>query len=157
MGDVPLSVAVSVRGRARGVLSALIVPSDSPSSLERGVRWVPPMLVALLIFLASSLPQGSVPSGLLVIPDKLAHMIEYFVLAAVLVPALESSWRVPHAGAAFAGALVVSALFGLSDEIHQMYVPGRDPSMYDLLADVCGAAAGGAITVWLASRLRGDA
>ncbi len=33
-----------------------------------------------------------------------------------------------------------SGLYGLSDEIHQFYVPGRSADPYDLIADISGAA-----------------
>lgn len=41
-------------------------------------------------------------------------------------------------------SIVLSTLFGLSDEIHQYFVPGRDASALDLLADFLGSAAGAA-------------
>lgn len=36
--------------------------------------------------------------------------------------------------------LLLAVGYGLLDELHQSYVPGRDPSLYDVLADVLGAA-----------------
>ncbi|MBT8489380.1 MAG: VanZ family protein [Gemmatimonadetes bacterium] len=38
--------------------------------------------------------------------------------------------------------LLAGALYGLSDEIHQMYVPGRSPDPADLAADVVGLLLG---------------
>jgi VanZ family protein len=52
---------------------------------------------------------------------------------------------------AFAGAL----LYGLSDEWHQSFVPGRDPSMLDILVDSIGALCGLAVAQVLL-RGRGD-
>jgi VanZ family protein len=45
-------------------------------------------------------------------------------------------------------ALVVSVLFGLSDEIHQSFVPGRDSSVLDLLVDTAGAVTALGVTWW---------
>jgi VanZ family protein len=45
------------------------------------------------------------------------------------------------------GAIGASTLYGVSDEIHQMFVPPRRADPYDLLADALGACAA-AIAVW---------
>jgi VanZ family protein len=37
---------------------------------------------------------------------------------------------------------LISAAFGLSDELHQHFVPGRDASALDLAADTVGSLAG---------------
>lgn len=67
--------------------------------------------------------------------DKVAHLILFAVLAALFyLSGLRARW-----------AVVAAALYGLSDEFHQMYVPGRSPDLRDWLADVVGAILG----VWL--------
>ena len=51
--------------------------------------------------------------------------------------------------------LLLAVGYGLLDELHQSYVPGRDASLYDVLADVSGAAlALSAIAVGLVLRQR---
>lgn len=35
--------------------------------------------------------------------------------------------------------VVLAGLYGLTDEFHQRYVPGRTPDLRDVLADVIGA------------------
>jgi hypothetical protein len=37
------------------------------------------------------------------------------------------------------GALLIAALFGVSDEIHQFFVPGRLCSLFDVFLDAAGA------------------
>ena len=37
-------------------------------------------------------------------------------------------------------AFAISVLYGVSDEYHQSFVPGRDPSLLDWLVDALGAA-----------------
>ena len=44
--------------------------------------------------------------------------------------------------AKFLAAFFLSAAYGASDEFHQYFVPGRDCSGFDLLADIAGSAAG---------------
>ena len=38
-------------------------------------------------------------------------------------------------------AAVLGVLYGATDEIHQMYVPGRSPDVLDWFADAAGVAA----------------
>lgn len=56
-------------------------------------------------------------------------MVEYAVLAALCLRAT----RQP------ALSLLMTGLYGVSDEVHQSFVPGRSASVYDALADVAGA------------------
>jgi VanZ family protein len=82
--------------------------------------------------------------------DKLGHAIEFGILGLVAANALltltgrnqsnrssssqrESVWN---------GAVLIAALWGWLDEIHQFWVPGRNTDPSDLLADVIGAAIG---------------
>ena len=71
---------------------------------------------------------------------KLAHFTEYLVLSLLLYRALRAGQRSRFAAAcsavAFAGA------YAISDELHQMIVPGRTAAAADCLIDVSGAAAG---------------
>lgn len=56
-------------------------------------------------------------------------MAEYGVLAALL---LRATRKAPL-------SLLIAGLYGVSDEVHQYFVPGRSASAYDALADVLGA------------------
>ena len=49
-------------------------------------------------------------------------------------------------------ALVLSVFYGLTDEFHQMFVPGRVADLFDLLADAGGAIIG-LFVVWAWSRV----
>ena len=106
---------------------------------RRLLHWLPALVWAALIFGVSSL--GKVPEAPSGIGDKHAHFAVYAVLAALLVWALtaaaprRTTWRT----AAF--AVVLATLYGVSDEWHQSFVPGREMSGLDLVADAAGAAA----------------
>jgi VanZ family protein len=70
--------------------------------------------------------------------DKVMHFGAYFILGIF-------SWRgFRHQGFAGRQLALVSLLFcsvyGISDEWHQAYVPGRSSSGWDWLADTLGAA-----------------
>jgi VanZ family protein len=66
---------------------------------------------------------------------KCAHFTEYGVLYCLLV-------RGPMAGRPYL-ALMLCAAYALCDEGHQIFVPGRTPSLYDVALDTTGAAFGG--------------
>jgi VanZ family protein len=95
-----------------------------------------------LIFAASSVPGSDVPGRF----GYWAHFIEYAVLGGALSFALRA--RTPLQ---LAAAIGIAALYGITDEFHQVFVPGRDADPLDWLVDVAGAAAG-ALTVFAAMR-----
>ena len=71
---------------------------------------------------------------------KAAHFTEYLILSVLLYRALRGTERWNFRAATL--ALVVSALYAASDELHQLFVPGRTAAAADCLIDVSGAAAG---------------
>jgi VanZ family protein len=104
---------------------------------NRLTAWVPAAAWAGLLFFLSSLPDVPGPRG---IPygDKVGHFVLYAVLGACLsFGRARSGWALPHAL-----VLAVGALYGLSDEWHQMFVPGRTPDLADWVADVAGLLTG---------------
>ena len=75
------------------------------------------------------------------------HVPAYAVLGAAWRRALDAWLRAP--GARAYGAFAVTSAYGLLDEWHQSFVPGRYASLTDVALDVAGALAG----TWLAGRL----
>src|SRR3982751_394016 len=71
-----------------------------------------------------------------VVLRKLGHLIEYAVIGALLWRALRSTLRATPAAWIAAITLITSALFALSDEFHQSFVPSRTPSANDVLVDI---------------------
>jgi VanZ family protein len=49
----------------------------------------------------------------------------------------------------------MAAMFGLSDEIHQYFVPGRNMDPLDLLTDAIGAALALWVAGWIVRRRAG--
>ena len=70
--------------------------------------------------------------------------------AAIRTWPTRARWRTAALGA------LVTVAFGVSDEIHQSFVPGRDADVLDVVADALGAAVGAAGYAW-ALRARGSA
>ena len=92
-----------------------------------------------LIFRVSSIPTlGRLPGGF---SDHTAHFAAYAVLGALLLRALaDGRWAgVTRRRAVFAWGL--SVVYGVTDEFHQWFVPGRFAALDDLVADALGAAA----------------
>ncbi|MBN2111268.1 MAG: VanZ family protein, partial [Methanosarcinaceae archaeon] len=70
--------------------------------------------------------------------DKIAHVFLYFGLGIFLHLTFRSSDSRILRKYAAPFAIFIGILYGISDEIHQMYVPGRTSSIHDLYADGIG-------------------
>lgn len=97
---------------------------------------------ALLFWQSSSPDAGSFLSFLPEGSDKVLHAGAYLVLAALLTLALGNPVT----------AGVAALAYGVTDEIHQMFVPGRFPGVGDLVADAIGAALGAGLVAYLLHR-----
>ena len=98
-------------------------------------RWGPPLLWAAAIFAVSAQPTvPRLPS--LLDWDKLQHSAAYAVGGLLIARALGPGRR----GALLAVAL--GSLHGVTDEIHQHFVPNRSPDPLDWIADTLGVLAG---------------
>jgi VanZ family protein len=71
--------------------------------------------------------------------DKVIHMCAYIPLAYLVYLSLKKSGISKYV---FVSALVFASIYGISDEFHQVFVPGRDASVGDFLADTLGAFLG---------------
>ena len=98
--------------------------------------WVPTVLWMGVIFFLSTLPESATP-GRGILPDWVCHALEYFILAFLILFALQRTTRARFS-TSFWVILVWGAIYGLSDEIHHLYVPTRQFEVGDLIADVCG-------------------
>ena len=108
--------------------------------------WLPVILVMSIIWNASAMSTSPGPSPM---PDWLQHGLAYFTLSAAAVRAFAGGrWAGVTPGALAAGWLLAT-LYGVTDEWHQMYVPGRFSELRDWVADTVGAlAAALAIGAW---------
>lgn len=102
--------------------------------------WGPVVLIMAGIFAVSAMPDpGRPPAGL---SDKGAHVIAYAVLGGALIRALASGRATALTPWRLGAAIVLTSVYGISDEVHQSFVPGRTPDWLDVLADAVGAVAG---------------
>lgn len=115
-------------------------PSIPPS--EVALAWTPAVAFMALIWMLSSFDLGAVRLSAIPFGDKGVHAIEYGLLGFLVAHAASRTW--PHRGLmrTMPFAVFVTVLFGLLDEIHQAFVPGRSSEVLDLVADFVGALSG---------------
>jgi VanZ family protein len=116
--------------------------------VSRSLLWVPPILYAALIFYVSA-QSRPLPEITALVWDKLLHGTEYAVLGLLVCRALRGeriAWRL-----AIVLAAVLASAYGGSDEWHQRFVPGRESSVLDWIADTVGSVLGSVIYRWIAT------
>lgn len=84
--------------------------------------------------------------------DKLYHLVEYGIFGALTARAMRGYGFPASEGSKILGVLLTGFFYGLSDEGHQYFVPGRSAALGDLLADALGAFLGGWFYFKAASR-----
>lgn len=109
-------------------------------SLKPGLwwRWLPLLAWMGLIFYTSHQPAGEIPQfGTLdLLVKKGAHFGAYFILA----------WLAHFAWGRWDRALLLTAVYALSDEYHQTFIPGRDGNIIDVIIDCLGGLAAWGVT-----------
>jgi len=109
--------------------------------------WMPVLVYASTIFFlsAQSHPEEQLPDFIfLEFSDKLLHAVEYAVFAVLCLRAARAAGGPRLARHAILFAIVAASLYGLTDELHQSFVPPREASGWDWLADTVGAVIGAA-------------
>jgi VanZ family protein len=107
------------------------------------------------IFYAQSWPAAPPPPGPLT--DKHEHFFFYGVLGALALRALsKAQWRRVGPATALA-AVVFASLYGVVNEFHQRFVPGRSYEVGDMIANAIGASvAVGLAWAWSIIRRRSE-
>jgi VanZ family protein len=95
-----------------------------------------------VIWIVSSIEQPAFPISLFPFRDKGVHATEYTVLAFLVGHACVRTFEGRPRLRIAAAAVLVTVLWGLLDEMHQAFVPGRSSDLLDLVADTIGAVTG---------------
>jgi len=106
------------------------------------------LLVIAAIFVVSSMPERPPTPGMREFrwDDKVQHFAAYALLGALAWRALGNAVGKMRR---LCYALLIAAGYGLFDEWHQSWVPGRSCSGFDLAADTLGSAiAAFLLNVW---------
>ena len=75
-------------------------------------------------------------SILSLIVRKLAHFTEYFILGLLVYNLIYSNQKKAYF------AIIICVLYAISDEIHQLFVPGRSCQVLDVIIDSSGSLLG---------------
>lgn len=133
-----------------GWAAAIFVGSGDSLSSGSTSRFLEPLIRWLLPHLSPD-----AVGALMTVIRKGGHLTEYGILAMLCWRAVRQPlegggpdwiWRDAWS------AMAMAALYAVSDEFHQAFVPSRTASPWDVMVDACGAAAGLAL-VWGVRRL----
>ena len=115
------------------------------------IRWIITLAYAGFIFYLSSQTWSGVPH--FPYADKVYHVILYFGLGGLLLWSLRITRLRDHNAIGFV-ALFIAVLYGISDELHQAFVPGRECDPLDFIADLTGAVIGILLAAKIATLIR---
>lgn len=118
--------------------------------------YLPPLIWVGVIFFISSIPdlKSELPSFFDQLLRKLAHMIEFGILAILLLCLflfkkgkavnlrIQSAEERQFLKEIFLTTFILTVLYAFSDEFHQSFVVGRNGSLWDVLIDTLGIAIG---------------
>ena len=106
--------------------------------------WLPLILYCLLIYIQSAHPSPKqIPSFPFV--DKVLHFAAYGIMGILFYRAYQTLRIKNNIQLLMLLSAVSASLYGISDEIHQSFVPFREAEVADVVADIIGAFSG----VWL--------
>jgi VanZ family protein len=89
--------------------------------------------------------------------DKAKHFIAYFLLSVMLDFALSFQKKKPWLSKySNFFTFIIVAFYGILDEIHQSFIPGRSCDIHDWYADISGAFLGMALAFLLKKRASGN-
>jgi VanZ family protein len=94
----------------------------------------------MIVIFSLSAQSNPLPEVTTHVWDKLLHATEYAGLAVLVARAVRGEgapWSV-----VLLLAILITSAYGASDEVHQLFVPGRDSAVGDWVADSVGAFVG---------------
>ncbi len=118
------------------------------------VRMTPMITVMGIIFFLSHTPGEDLQFVSFPGLDKVAHLIMYGALATTVICAFAENLRADKPLVVAILTVSICTLYGITDEWHQSFIPGRSVSTYDIAADAIGAAVVAIFWIWLNKRLK---
>ena len=113
---------------------------------QRITRLIPLSVIMASIFLISHQPGDSLTLPKFWQADKLLHCIAYGGLGLAAMLSLSPEMRRTRIVMSAVTVVVFCMAYGISDEFHQTFIPGRFASIFDVMADTVGGI--GAVLCW---------
>lgn len=101
--------------------------------------WGPVGVWMVSLFVASAQSDVGIAGR---IPDWVTHGTAYCILGLLVSRATSGGFRRPLVRGEALLIVVLCTLYGVSDEFHQSFVPGRDASSWDVVKDLAGSVLG---------------
>lgn len=114
-------------------------------------KMVPMILVMGTIFFLSHKPGDEIELPSFAHSDLVAHALIYGMLGGAILYAWSDSFRASFPLRVAVYTVIACLLYGISDEFHQSFIPGRYVSGMDVAADTMGAVLA-CIIWWFASK-----
>jgi VanZ family protein len=96
-----------------------------------------------IIFIQSSFPSVELPKVELIGFDKILHFGVYGLLVILCYISLTHQSKLAlFSKSPYLWAVIITSIYGLTDEIHQYFVPNRSCEFQDWIADFIGALIG---------------
>lgn len=104
------------------------------------VYWLPFIVWAVVIFSFSSIPtvRTSEIHWRDFVVKKTAHIVEFFIFSLLLYRAMVNS-NMKTDRLLLVTVIFAAFLYGLTDEYHQSFTPGRGPMLRDVAIDTSGS------------------
>jgi len=118
--------------------SRMFEPVQKTRSPLAWIWFAPAVFWAAGIFYLSTRTGSQLPKFYFPMLDKIVHFVLFGVLALFVFMALRLGLGVKPGLAAMA-AFVFASFYGGTDEIHQLFTPGRSCDINDWIADTAGA------------------
>ncbi len=114
------------------------------NKLESNKKWMvyfPLIIYWIILFTATTLPGSDLPN--MHVSDKIEHFSAYFILAVLLNLAMmfQNKYLLIKRKAWLFTLLIILS-YGALDEIHQLFIPGRDCELLDWVSDSSGSLLG---------------
>ena len=117
------------------------------SGLRMIKLWLPVLVCMGIIFYASSLPGSDIPP-LFPFQDIAFHILIYLILALFFSHALKNTYTDIALSKVILLTIIFGIVYGITDELHQAFVPDRTASGLDVIIDGIGSFIGSIVYRW---------
>ncbi|MBM2813588.1 MAG: VanZ family protein [Ignavibacteria bacterium] len=106
--------------------------------LRRIIFTLPVIMISSGIFWLSNQSRPPLPDLVFELNDKFLHFIAYFIFGISILLAVQANGKKWNQRQIIITVIIIGFIYGISDEIHQYYIPGRSFDFFDWIADAAG-------------------